>query len=357
MKFLTQAMLALTGALTLSAASSLAFAQDKGTIGVALPNKTEARWLSDGKSIVAALKAKGYASDLQYSDYDVPQQLSQIENMITKGVKALIIAPVDGKTFSDVLQKASARGIKIISYDRLITQSPTVDYYATFDNAKVGELQAQSIVDAYKRSGTKTPWNIEIFAGSIDDNNAHKLYGGGMAVLKPYLDSGKMVIRSKQSAFKNVSIYRWDGSTAQARMDNLLSAFYSGSRVDAVWVPNDSLAVGIMSSLKGVGYGSAQQKMPVLTGQDADLPNIKAIIRGDQSSTVFKDTRQLAARTADMVADALAGKPVQVNDTKTYSNGSKIVPTYLVSPVLVTSVNWKDVLVTRGQFYAEAQLK
>jgi putative multiple sugar transport system substrate-binding protein len=361
MKFLTQTMLALTGALTLSAASSLAFAQDKekdkGTIGIALPNKTEARWLSDGQSMVAALKAKGYASDLQYADYDVPQQLSQVENMITKGVKALIIAPVDGKTLSDVLQKASARGIKIISYDRLITQSPKVDYYATFDNAKVGELQAQSIVEAYNKSGAKAPWNIEIFAGSIDDNNAHKIYGGGMAVLKPYLDSGKMVVRSKQTALEKVSVYRWDGATAQARMDNLLSAFYSGNRVDAVWGPNDSVAVGIMSSLKGVGYGNKQQKMPVLTGQDADLPNIKAIIRGDQTSTVFKDTRELAARTADIVADALSGKPVQVNDTKTYSNGSKIVPTYLVMPVLVTAANVKDVLVTRGRFYTEAQLK
>lgn len=353
MKFLTAAVLALA----VAAAIPLAQAQDKGTIGIALPNKTEARWISDGQNIVAALKAKGFATNLQYADYDVPQQVSQIENMITKGVKVLIIAPVDGKTLSDVLQNASARGIKIISYDRLITQSAKVDYYATFDNAQVGVLQAQSIVGAYQKAAPKTPWNIEVFAGSIDDNNAHKIYAGGMAVLKPYLDSGKMVIRSKQSTIEKISVYRWDGATAQARMDNLLSAFYSGNRVDAVWAPNDSVAVGITSSLKGVGYGSAQQKMPVLTGQDADLPNIKAIIRGDQTTTVFKDTRELANRTADIVADMVAGKPVQVNDTKTYNNGAKIVPTYLVAPVLVDATNWKDVLVTRGRFYTEAQLK
>lgn len=357
MNFPVKSTLALAGALTLATSVPCALAQDKGTIGISLPNKTEARWLSDGQNMVAALKAKGYAANLQYADYDVPQQLSQIENMITKGVKALIIAPVDGKTLSDVLQNASARGIKIISYDRLITQTPKVDYYATFDNAQVGALQAQSIVSAYQKSGAKTPWNIELFAGSIDDNNAHKIYGAGLAVLKPYLDSGKMVIRSKQTAIEKISVYRWDGATAQARMDNLLSAFYGGNRVDAVWAPNDAVAVGIMSSLKGVGYGSAQMKMPVLTGQDAEIPNIKAIVRGYQTSTVFKDTRELAARTADIVADALAGKPVQVNDTKSYNNGVKIVPTYLVAPVLVDATNWKDVLVTRGRFYTEAQLK
>lgn len=357
MQFVTKATLALTGALTLATATPLAFSQEKGTIGISLPTKTEARWLSDGQSMVAALKAKGYAANLQYADYDVPTQVSQIENMITKGVKALVIAPIDGKTLSEVVQNANERGIKIISYDRLITATPKVDYYATFDNAQVGVLQAQSIVNAYQKSGTKTPWNIEIFAGSIDDNNAHKIYGAGMTVLKPYLDSGKMVIKSKQTAIEKVSVYRWDGATAQARMDNLLSAFYSANRVDAVWAPNDAVAIGIISSLKGVGYGSAQQKMPVVTGQDAEIPNIKAIIRGDQTTTVFKDTRELAARTADIVADFLGNKPVKVNDTKSYNNGAKIVPTYLVAPVLVDMASWKDVLVTRGRFYTEAQLK
>jgi putative multiple sugar transport system substrate-binding protein len=356
MKSFTRTLLTVTAALSL-AASPAAFAQDKGSIGISLPTKTESRWISDGQNMVAALKAKGYAADLQYADYDVPTQVSQIENMITKGVKALVIAPIDGKTLSEVLQNASSRGIKIISYDRLITQTQKVDYYATFDNAQVGLLQAQSIVSAYEKSGAKKPWNIEVFAGSIDDNNAHKIYGAGMAVLKPYLDSGKMVIKSKQAAIEKVSVYRWDGATAQSRMDNLLSAYYSGGRIDAVWSPNDGVAIGIISSLKGVGYGTAQQKMPVITGQDGEIPNVKAIIRGDQSTTVFKNTRELAARTADIVADSLAGKPVQVNDTKTYNNGAKIVPTYLVAPVLVDSANWKDVLVTRSHFYTEAQLK
>ncbi|MDF3834284.1 sugar ABC transporter substrate-binding protein [Cupriavidus basilensis] len=335
--------------------ASQAFAQAKPLVGIALPNKSEARWISDGQNIVAGLKAKGYATDLQYSEYDVPTQVSQIENLITKGAKALVIAPIDGKTLSDVLQRAASQGIKIISYDRMIAQTKNVDYYATFDNYQVGVLQAQSIVSNFQKKNAKS-FNIEIFGGSIDDNNAHVIYAGGMSVLKPYLDSGKFVVRSKQTALEKVATYRWEGSAAQSRMDNLLSAYYGNTRLDAVWAPNDATAIGIISSLKGVGYGSPQQPMPVVTGQDADLPNIKAIIRGDQASTVFKDTRQLAGVAADMVDAALAGKPVPVNDTKSYNNGVKVIPTYLVKPVLVDASNWKELLVKSG-FYAESRLK
>ena len=199
----------------------------------------------------------------------------------------------------------------------------------------MGVLQGQSIVSAWQKAGSKTPFNIEVFGGSSDDNNAHMVYAGGMSVLKPYIDNGKFVIRSKQVAFDKVATRNWDGATAQARMDNLLSAFYGKDHLDAVWTPNDALAIGVISSLKGVGYGSPQQAMPVVTGQDADVQNVKSIVRGDQTSTVFKDTRKLASITADMVDDALSGKPVPVNDTKSYNNGAKIVPTYLVKPILV----------------------
>ncbi|WP_175914215.1 multiple monosaccharide ABC transporter substrate-binding protein [Burkholderia metallica] len=340
----------------LAAVSASSFAQDKGVIGISLPDKTESRWLTDGKSMVDALKAKGYSTDLQYANYDVPTQVNQVENMLAKGVKALIIAPIDGKTFSDALAYAQKKHIKVISYDRLISQTKDVDYYATFDNYGVGVLQAQSIVAAWQKKGSKTPFNIEVFGGSSDDNNAHMVYAGGMSVLKPYIDSGKFVIRSKQVAFEKVATRNWDGATAQSRMDNLLSAFYGKDRLDAVWTPNDAIAVGVISSLKGVGYGSAQSPMPVVTGQDADVQNVKAIMRGDQTTTVFKDTRKLASVTAAMVDDALAGKTVAVNDTKSYSNGAKIVPTYLVKPALVDKENVQSMLVNSG-YYTQAQLK
>jgi putative multiple sugar transport system substrate-binding protein len=348
--------LAVTATIVLAAPSISAYAQDKGTVGISLPDKTESRWITDGKSMVDALKEKGYSADLQYANYDVPTQVNQVENMLAKGVKALVIAPIDGKTFSDILALAQQRHIKVISYDRLISQTKDVDYYATFDNYGVGVLQAQSIVATWQKKGSKTPYNIEIFGGSPDDNNAHMVYAGGMSVLKPYIDSGKFVVRSKQVAFEKVATHNWDGATAQSRMDNLLSAFYGKDHLDAVWTPNDAIAIGVISSLKGVGYGSAQQAMPTVTGQDADVQNVKAIIRGDQTTTVFKDTRKLASVTADIVDDALTGKTVPVNDTRSYNNGAKIVPTYLVKPVLVDRDNYQSMLINSG-YYTQAQVK
>jgi putative multiple sugar transport system substrate-binding protein len=356
MKILKSVTVILAASAAFAATSGVAFAQDKGVVGVSLPDKTESRWITDGKSMVDALKAKGYSADLQYANYDVPTQVNQVENMLAKGVKALVIAPIDGKTFSDALALAQKKGIKVISYDRLISQTKDVDYYATFDNYGVGVLQGQSIVNAWQKAGSKTPFNIEIFGGSSDDNNAHMVYAGGMSVLKPYIDSGKFVIRSKQVSFEKVATRNWDGATAQARMDNLLSAFYGKDHLDAVWSPNDALAIGIISSLKGVGYGSGQQAMPIITGQDADVQNVKSIVRGEQTSTVFKDTRKLASVTADMVDNALTGKQVTINDTKSYNNGAKIVPTYLVKPVLVDKANYQTELVTSG-YYTQAQIK
>ncbi|MHA3117365.1 sugar ABC transporter substrate-binding protein [Acinetobacter sp. ANC 4635] len=325
-------------------------------IGIALPNKTEARWIMDGNNIVKNLKAKGYKTDLQYSTLDVPTQISQIENMITSGAKVLVVAPVDGATVSNVLHKAKLKGIKVISYDKLITKTADVDYYATFDNYQVGVLQGTSIVKKLGLDTGKGPFNIELFAGSLDDNNAHMFNAGAMSVLNPYIAKGKLVVRSKQTALAKVATLRWEGATAQARMDNLLSAFYGGARVNAVLAPNDNLATGIISSLKGVGYGRNNQPMPVITGQDAQPANIKAIIKGDQTSTVFKDTRLLASAAANMVDAIIKGHTVYVNNKTSYNNGSKVVPTYLVKPQLVDKNNWYDVLVKSG-YYTANQLK
>ena len=333
-----------------------AVAQDKGTIGVSMPTKSSARWISDGDSMVKVLKEKGYKADLQYAEDDIPNQLAQVENMITKQVKVLVIAAIDGTTLSDALQKAADKGIKVIAYDRLIKGSKNVDYYATFDNFQVGVLQANSIVDKLGLKQGKGPFNIELFGGSPDDNNAFFFYDGALSVLKPYLDSGKLVVRSKQMGMDKVGTLRWDGAVAQARMDNLLSAFYGNARVDAVLSPYDGLSIGILSSLKGVGYGTPKQPMPVVTGQDAEMTSVKSMLRGEQSSTVFKDTRELAKVTANMIDAMLSGRKPEINDTKTYNNGVKIVPSYLLKPVSVDASNWKEVLIGSG-YYKESQIK
>ena len=333
-----------------------ASAQDKGLIAIAMPTKSSSRWIADGSNMVKVFKEKGYRTDLQYAEDDIPNQLAQIENMITKGAKVLVIAAIDGTTLSDALQKAADKGIKVIAYDRLIKNSKNVDYYATFDNFEVGVLQAGYIERALYLKTAKGPLNIELFGGSPDDNNAFFFYNGAMSVLKPYIDSGKLVVRSKQMGMDKVSTLRWDGAVAQSRMDNLLSAYYTQARVDAVLSPYDGLSIGIISSLKGVGYGTPKQPMPVVTGQDAEIPSVKSILAKEQTSTVFKDTRELAKVTANMVDAMLSGKQVPVNDTKTYNNGVKIVPSYLLKPVSVDAANWKDVLVTSG-YYTENQIR
>jgi putative multiple sugar transport system substrate-binding protein len=344
-----------TVAFGVMALAGAAQAQDKGTIGIAMPTKSSARWISDGNSMVQALKAKGYSADLQYAEDDIPNQLAQVENMITKGDKVLVIAAIDGTTLSNALQKAADKGVKVIAYDRLIRGSKNVDYYATFDNFQVGVLQGGYIEKALNLKAGKGPYNIELFGGSPDDNNAFFFYDGAMSVLKPYIDTGKLVVRSKQMGMEKVSTLRWDGAVAQARMDNLLSAYYSNAHVDAVLSPYDGLSIGILSSLKGVGYGTPKQPMPVVTGQDAEIPSVKSILAGEQSQTVFKDTRELAKVAAGMVDAVLTGKQPEINDTKTYNNGVKVVPSYLLKPVNVDKSNWKDVLVGSG-YYKESQI-
>src|SRR6266545_3710517 len=343
-------------AVTMAAAAVTgAFAQGKGTVGIAMPTKSSARWIDDGNNIVKILKERGYGTDLQYAEDDIPNQLSQVENMVTKGAKVLVIAAIDGTTLSDVLKQAKAKGITVIAYDRLIRDTPNVDYYATFDNFRVGVLQAQSIEEGLKLKEGKGPFNIELFGGSPDDNNSYFFYNGAMSVLQPYIDSGKLVVQSRQTGMDKVSTLRWDGATAQARMDNLLSAFYATKRVDAVLSPYDGLSIGILSSLKGVGYGSGNMPMPIVSGQDAEVPSIKSMLRGEQYSTIFKDTRDLARVTADMVDAALSGKTVTVNDTTTYKNGVKVVPSYLLKPVVVDKTNWEKILV-EGGYYKKSQI-
>ena len=346
----------LLAALALGAVGASALAQDKGSIGISMPTKSSARWIADGDNMVKVLKERGYKTDLQYADDDIPNQLAQIENMITKGAKVLVIASIDGTTLSRVLQSAADKGVKVIAYDRLIKGSKNVDYYATFDNFQVGVLQANSIVDKLGLKQGKGPFNIELFGGSPDDNNAFFFYDGAMSVLKPYIDSGKLVVRSKQLGMNKVGTLRWDGAVAQARMDNLLSAFYGKDKVHAVLSPYDGLSIGILSSLKGVGYCTAQQPCPVVSGQDAEVPSVKSILKGEQSSTVFKDTRELAKVAANMVDAVVSGKTPEVNDTKTYNNGVKVVPSYLLKPVTVDKTNWEATLVGSG-YYKAAQIK
>lgn len=355
--FKTLATVLAVGALALTASTAV-FAQDKGQIGIAMPTQSSLRWISDGNELKAALEAKGYTVDLQYAEDDIPNQLAQIENMVTKGVKALVIASIDGTTLSAVLQQAADAGIKVIAYDRLIRDTANVDLYTTFDNFQVGVLQANSILKGLGGQDggglTGGPFNIELFGGSPDDNNAFFFYDGAMSVLQPLIDSGVLVVKSGQVGMDTVGTLRWDGAVAQARMDNILSANYSdGSRVDAVLSPYDGLSRGIISSLRGVGYGSADLAWPIISGQDAEAPSVKAIIAGEQYSTVYKDTRELAKTTADLVDTLVSGGTPEGLDTTTYDNGVKVVPSILLTPYEVDLSNYQALVIDSGYLKPE----
>lgn len=326
-------------------------------IGVAMPTQSLQRWNQDGANMKSQLEEKGYQVDLQYANNDVNTQIQQLENMITKKCKVLVIASIDGSALTDVLRKAAENDIKVIAYDRLIMNSENVDYYATFDNFKVGVIQGEYIEEKLGLKGGNGPFNIELFAGSPDDNNALFFNGGAMSILQPYIDDGKLVVPSGQTEFTTIAIHGWDSSKAQARMDNLITAYYAdGRKLDAVLSPNDSLAIGIVTSLKNAGYGIDAKPYPVITGQDCDKPNVIAMINGQQSMSIFKDTRTLAAKVVEMVEAIMEGDEAPVNDTKTYDNGVKIVPSFLCDPVYADVNNYQELLIESG-YYQESELQ
>ncbi|AGL16771.1 multiple monosaccharide ABC transporter substrate-binding protein [Actinoplanes sp. N902-109] len=329
-----------------------------GLIGIAMPTKSLERWNNDGAHLEDLLKKAGYTTTLQYADNKVDQQITQLQNMINQNAKILVVASIDGTALGPVLDKAAQQKIKVIAYDRLINATPNVDYYATFDNYQVGKLQGQYIVKQLGLDTGKGPFNLEPFAGSSDDNNAKFFFAGAWDVLKPYIDSKKLVIPSgkklaSDADWKNVSIDGWSSQKAQSEMDNRINSFYTGGKkVDVVLSPNDSLALGIEQSLESKGY-KAGAGWPVITGQDADLANTKNILAGLQSMTVWKDTRTLGDQVAKMVDQIVKGQPVETNDTKTYDNGVKVVPAYLLPPVVVTKDDVKSKLVDSGFYTAD----
>ena len=333
-------------------------------IGVTMPTRSSERWISDGDNLKKQLEALGYKVDLQYAEDDIPTQVNQLDNQITRGAKLLIIASIDGTAITTQLQSAKDNKIPVIAYDRLIRNSPNVDYYATFDNFKVGVQQATSLLtglkvlnaDGTKVAGAKKGLNVELFAGSPDDNNATFFFNGAMSVLKPFLDDGTIVVKSKQTDFKTVAILRWQAKVAQDRMENLLTSTYrGGAKVDGVLSPYDGLSIGILSALKSNGYGTAGQPYPIVTGQDAEQASVKSIIAGEQYSTIYKDTRELAKTTVTMADAVLKGQTPQTNNTTDYNNGVKVVPSMLLESVIVDKTNYEKELIDTG-YYTKADL-
>lgn len=324
-----------------------------GKIGVAMPTKDLQRWNQDGSNMEAQLKEAGYEVDLQFASNDIQTQVSQIENMISNGCQMLVIASIDGDSLGTVLAQAKEAGIPVIAYDRLIMNSDAVTYYATFDNYMVGTKQGEYIRDALDLENAAGPFNLEIFTGDPGDNNARFFYGGAMDVLQPYIDSGKLVVKSGSVEFEKVATANWSTETAQSRMDAVIASYYAdGTKLDAVLCSNDSTALGVTNALSAAYTG----EWPIITGQDCDIANVKNMIAGKQSMSIFKDTRTLATQVVKMVDAIMKGGEAPVNDTESYDNGTGIIPSYLCEPVFADANNYKELLIDSG-YYTEADLQ
>jgi len=322
-------------------------------VGVSMPTKDLQRWNQDGANMQAELEAAGYTVDLQYASNDVQTQLSQIENMISAGAEVLVIAAIEGSSLGEALDMAKENDIPVIAYDRLLMESDAVSYYATFDNYMVGTVQGQYIADTLDLENVDGPFNLEITAGDPGDNNAGYFYQGAMDVLQPYIDAGKLVVPSGQTAFDDVATAVWATETAQSRAENILSSYYAdGTNVDVWLCSNDSTALGVENALAANYNGT----YPIVTGQDCDIENVKNMIAGKQSMSVFKDTRTLASQVVKMVGQILTGAEVDVNDTETYDNGVEVVPSYLCEPVFADANNYVELLIDSG-YYTEDQLQ
>ncbi|MBE7699477.1 sugar-binding protein [Oerskovia sp. Sa1BUA8] len=330
---------------------------DTPLIGIAMPTRSLERWNNDGAHLEELLAGSGYETTLQYADNKVDQQITQLQNMINQGADVLVIASIDGTALGPVLDAAAKEEIPVIAYDRLINDSEHVDYYATFDNEKVGTLQGEFIVETLGLEGNAGPFNLEPFAGSPDDNNARFFFKGAWDVLTPYVESGQLVVPSGKAPatvddWTTIGIQGWESAKAQSEMENRLNSFYTDKKVNVVLSPNDSLALGIEQALEGSGY-AVGAGWPLVTGQDADEANVKNMLAGKQAMTVWKDTRTLGDQVAKMVGQIVEGEEVEVNDTETYDNGVKVVPSFLLDPQVVTADTVQTSLVDSGFYTAD----
>ena len=352
-------LVVLLAATALFATSCTKRAGSSTKVGVSMPTKDLQRWNQDGANMKSLLEKAGYTVDLQFAANDINTQVSQLENMITSGCKVLVIAAIDGSSLSNVLATAKKKNIQTIAYDRLIMDTDAVSYYATFDNYKVGTLQGDYLVDklGLKSRSASDPVYMEFFTGDPGDNNINFFFGGAMDVLQPYLDKGVIVCPSGQTAKAQCATLNWSTEEAQKRMENLITSNGygpKGKKLDAVYSSNDSCAQGITTALRSAGYDASN--FPVITGQDCDITSVKNMIKGEQAMSVFKDTRTLASKVVEMVDAIMKGSNPPVNDTQTYNNNVKVVPSFLCEPVFGDASNYKKLLVETG-YYSEAELK
>jgi putative multiple sugar transport system permease protein len=306
-------------------------------IGVALPQKTSENWVLAEKLFRDGLAEAGYRSFVQFANSGVPEQENQIQTMVTRGARVIIIGAIDGSQLGTQVREAKNAGAVIIAYDRLLKNTDAVDYYVAYDNFRVGELQGKALLEGLKKRKGSGPWNIELIAGSPDDANSQVFFDGAMSILKPRIEDRTLSVKSKQTTFAQASTPGWKAENAQKRMDTILAGVYGRERLDGILAPNDTLARAALTSIRAAG-----KDLPVVTGQDSEVESVKSILKGEQYSTINKDTTTLVRQAIAMVDDLRQGKPPRVTDTKSYFNGVKIVPACLLEPQIVTLDNIRE---------------
>ena len=342
--------------LTASLLSACGIGSQNKLVGVSMPSKEQQRWTQDGDNIKKQLQAKGYKVELLNAEGSIETQVAQVQDLINKNCKIIVITAIDGESFTEVLKEAARKKITVISYDRLIMNTPTMDYYVTFDNVEVGVIQAAYIADALNLKEGNQTITLEMFSGALDDSCTPDYYEGQMSVLQPYLDNGQIRVISGQTSLTDTATFDWSGDVAADRLEGILSAYYNGTRLDAVLSTYDGMSIEMIKILQSVGYGTDEDPLPVITGQDCDKASVISIMHGEQSMSVFVDTRTLAARTVEMIDDIMVGKTPVINDSGRYHNGEKTVPAAICKPVLVDIHNYKEVLIDSG-YYKESELR
>ena len=334
---------------------SAATAQSKGTIGITLPTQELARCLKDQEYLTQYLNERGYDVDVQFAKGDAATQVSQMENMITNGVVGIICSPWDGSALTSAVEAAHNAGIPVIAYDALILNTPYIEYYAADYLRGIGALQAQYIVDTLKLDSSDEAHTLELFAGDYADANAPLFFEGAMNVLTPYIESGKLVVKSGQTEFNVVATAEWDGAKAQSRMDAILSTYYLDEPIEAVLCQNDDLAAGVISACKSAGYGTEAMPLPITTGQNCTISAVKSILAGEQSMTVFKDIKQLAYNGAYFIDCLVQGQTPEIENPVVYNNGSVDVKASAVEPMALTADKVQELVIDSG-YYTKADL-
>ena len=350
---------------------------DAKTVGIAMASKSIERWNRDGLFLKEEFEKEGYNVELRFSNGDSYQQNNDIEYLIADGVDVLIVCAVDGNALTQTLKNAQYANIPVISYDRLIMNTDAVDYYISFDNYEVGcllsrytlsklglksfiELDYLNDVNEFDEifDNAEGKYNVEIVAGDPADNNAVMFFNGVYDTLKPFIDKGVIDIPSGKITFEQCATLGWSTDIAYKNMQDTLASYYSDGKIlDAIIANNDNCALGVAQAISSDYFAS---NYPIITGQDGNIANLRSIINGKQAMTIYKNVQNEAILTVELVKALLDGKTLDEKitytlsmncayDDKSYDNGKKIVPSYLLSPVVITKNNI-DVLVESGNY-------